>query len=119
MKSLIPPILAAGDFSDGVARGYLRASEEGVLISLHVSPGARSTELKGLYGEKAIKLSVAAPPEKGRANAEVERFPSGALGVAASRVEVLRGVSGRDKIVLARCASEEHAGRALDDLLGV
>ena len=71
-----------------------------------------------MYGDKAIKLSVAAPPEKGRANAEVERFLAEALGLAVSQVEVVRGGSGRDKTVLARGASEKQASRALDGLLG-
>lgn len=101
-----------------MARGYLRGTGEGVLISLRVSPGAKSTELKGVYGENALKLSVAAPPEKGRANSEAERFLAEALGVAASRVEVIRGGSGRDKTVIARGASEKRASRALDGLLG-
>lgn len=101
-----------------MARGYPRGAGEGVLISLRVSPGAKKAGIKGMYGEKAIKLLVAAPPEKGRANNEAERFLAEAPGVAASRVEVIRGVSGRDKTVLARGASEERASRALNGLLG-
>lgn len=116
MKRPIPPRLAAEGSSDGVARGYLRGAGEGVLISLRVSPGARSTELKGLYGENALKLSVAAPPEKGRANAEAERFLAETLDVRSS--EVIRGDSGRDKTVLVHGVSEETVGRALEGLLG-
>lgn len=101
-----------------MSRGYLRGAGEEVWISLRVSAGAKNTGIKGMYGDKAIKLSVAAPPEKGRANAEVERFLAGALGLAVSQVEVVRGGSGRDKTVLARGASEKQASRALDGLLG-
>lgn len=87
-------------------------------VYLRVSPGAKKTELKGVYGEWAVKLSVAAAPEKGRANAEVERCLAEAFGVTASRVEVVRGAASRDKVALVRGASEARMGRALDELLG-
>lgn len=105
-------------FRVGVTRGYLIGSGEGVRVSLRVSPGARNTEVKGRYGERAIKLSVAAPPEKGRANAEVERLLAGVVGVGTSEVEVVRGAASRDKVALVRGASEEQVGHALDSLLG-
>ena len=40
---------------------------------LRASPGAKSTGIKGLYGEGAVRISVAAPPVEGRVNAEIER----------------------------------------------
>lgn len=101
-----------------MARGYLTGSDKGVRVVLRVSPGARKTGIKSLYGETAIKLSVASPPEKGRANAEVERLLAEALGVGPSQVEVVRGASVRDKVALVRGVSEERAGRVLDGLLG-
>jgi uncharacterized protein YggU (UPF0235/DUF167 family) len=55
--------------------------------------------LQGLYGEAALKLKVAAPPVDGKANAEVERFVAERTGAAPSHVRVVRGLSGRDKIV--------------------
>lgn len=101
-----------------MARGYLSASAEGVRVYLRVSPGAKSTGLKGTYGECALKLAVAAPPEKGRANAEVERLLAVALGVGVSQVEVVRGGSSCDKVALVRGASGKRIGDALESLLG-
>ena len=71
-------------------------------MGLRVSPGAKRTALKGFYGEAAVKLAVSAPPVDGKANAEAERFLAGILGVAPSRVSVVRGASSRDKSVLVR-----------------
>lgn len=58
--------------------------------------------MKGIYGEDAVKPSVAAPPVDGKANAEAERFLAGLLDVRASDVSVAHGVSSRDKSVLVR-----------------
>ena len=89
-----------------VSRDSLSSTNEGVLILLRVSPGARRSEIEGAYGEGALKLRVAAPPVDGKANAEAERLLAGALGVARSGVSVVRGAKGRDKTVLVRGASE-------------
>lgn len=101
-----------------MARRYLVGSKDGVRVSLKVSPAAKSSELKGLYGERSVKLSVAAPPERGRANAEVERILARLLGVGTSEVEVIRGASGRDKVALVRGISEKRVGEVLDLALG-
>ena len=49
-------------------------------IRLRVSPGARRTAVAGRYGD-GWKVRVAAPPEGGRANAELLRHLAGLLGV--------------------------------------
>lgn len=90
-----------------MARGYLGASAEGARVFPRVSPGPKKPGIKGLYGERELKLAVAA-----------ERFLAEAVSVTASQVETARGASGRDKVALVRGVSEGRAGRALDDLLG-
>ena len=77
----------------GVPRG------DGALVTLRVSPNAKTTGLQGPHGDAALRLRVAAPPVDGRANAEVERFVAERTGAALSRVRVVRGLSGRDKTV--------------------
>lgn len=73
--------------------------DDGVLVRLRVSRGARRTAIGGFYGGEALKLRVAAPPVDGRANAEVERYVAGLVGVAPSEARVVRGLSARDKTV--------------------
>ncbi len=101
-----------------MASGYLRAVEGGTSLSLRVSPGAKRTAIKGAYGEGALKVSVAAPPEKGKANAELEAFLSDLLGVGRSEVEVVRGHASRDKVVLLRGLSEREVRESLAGLAG-
>lgn len=73
--------------------------------------------MRGLYGEAALKLSVAAPPVDGKANVEVERFLARLLGTAASDVTVLHRASSRDKSVLVRGLNEDEVLGRLGPLL--
>ena len=91
--------------------GFVRSSKGGVLVKLQVSTGAKETSLRGLYGEDAVKLFVAAPPVDGKANSEAERFLAGLLDVAPSDVAVVHGASSRDKSLLV-------SGRDADEVLG-
>jgi uncharacterized protein len=93
---------APAAFCAGVSRGFITSTEDGVLINLRVSPGARRTSIEGPYGESAIRLRAAAPPVEGRANVEIERFLAELLGTPRSDVSILRGASGRDKVVRVR-----------------
>ncbi len=63
-----------------------------------VSPGARRSELVGRQGD-AWKVRVAAPPERGRANAAVCEVLAGLLGVPRGDVAVVSGGTGRRKVV--------------------
>jgi uncharacterized protein (TIGR00251 family) len=96
-----------------VSRGSIAAAKEGTLLSLRVSPGAKRTAIEGPYGENAIKVKISAPPVDGKANAEVERFLAGLLGVPRSNVSVIRGASSRDKTVLVRGLERAETQKAL------
>jgi hypothetical protein len=81
-----------------------------VLISLHVQPGAADSGIVGLHGD-ALKVKVAAAPERGRANAAVARLLAGELGVRPSDVEVVSGHSSRRKRVRVRGADRDRVAR--------
>jgi uncharacterized protein len=68
------------------------------LIDIHVQPGARKTEVVGLYGE-AIKIKVAATPERGIANDALVDFIAERLGMAKHAVKLVRGRTGRNKTI--------------------
>lgn len=85
--------------------------DTGTRLRVRVSPGAKKEGLLGVYRE-ALKVSVRAPPEKGRANRAVVDLLAGALGVPASRLAVVSGMTRRDKIVsVAGLAPEEVRSR--------
>lgn len=69
-----------------------------VRLHTYVQPRASRSEVAGEHGE-SIKIRITAPPVEGEANAELERFIAKLLGVASSRVEVVSGMSSRQKVV--------------------
>ncbi len=91
-------------------------ANNGVYVNLRVSPGAKRTEVKGLYGGRAVKLSVAAPPVEGKANVEVQRCLARLFGVSRSEVAVVKGASSRDKCVFVRGAEPAVVRKGLGDL---
>lgn len=84
------------------------------LIAIHVQPGARKTEVVGLYGE-AIKIKVAATPERGIANDALVGFIAEKLDIAKSAVKLVRGRTGRSKtIAIEGMTSEDARTRLLE-----
>ncbi|MBA2615902.1 MAG: DUF167 domain-containing protein [Actinobacteria bacterium] len=67
-------------------------------FSVVVSPGAGRTEVVGRLGD-AWKVRVAAPPERGRANAELAALLAEILGVPRRDVTVVAGGASRRKVV--------------------
>lgn len=59
-------------------------------LSLKVSAGASRDRIAGWLGD-ALKVSVTAAPERGKANAAVEALLAEALGVPRSAVTVVAG----------------------------
>jgi uncharacterized protein len=68
----------------------------GAEFALRVSPRARREEIS--RDETGIKVAVFAPPEDGKANAAVQVLLAHALGVAKSRLVLVRGGTSRDKV---------------------
>jgi len=66
-------------------------------LTLRVTPGAR-VESVGL-GEGVVLVKVRTKPQDGKANQAVLELLAQALGLATSRLRLLRGATGRDKQV--------------------
>ena len=69
-----------------------------VLLHVKVVPGARRDRVVGRYGE-GIKVQVAAPPENGKANEAVIQLIAGALGIASTKVRLVRGLTSPRKVL--------------------
>ena len=77
---------------------WLHTDSGGVILTLHIQPGAKKTEVVGLHGE-ALKIRLAAPPVDGKANAALLAFVAERLGVRKSDVELVSGETSRAKRV--------------------
>lgn len=68
------------------------------VIAVHVQPNARKNEITG-YAADVLRIKIAAPPVKGKANAELIDFLSQALSIRRGDIAIARGKTSRDKLV--------------------
>lgn len=87
-----------------------REASGSLILSLHVQPGARKTEILGLHGE-ALKIRLAAPPVDGKANASLVEFLAKRLDVPRAQVELVSGASSRLKRVRVTGLSDQAIAR--------
>ena len=74
----------------------LKETGKGVVLPVKARPGARRSEILGVHGG-ALKLAVAAAPEKGKANREIVALLSRELKVPKGSIELVRGAGGPEK----------------------
>lgn len=71
---------------------------DGVLLKVHLVPGASSNTIAGRFGD-AVKVSVKAPAVEGAANKALVETLARLLGVKKRQVEIVLGHTSRDKLV--------------------
>lgn len=77
-----------------------KLGEEGVLyLKIKVRPGAAETEARGIMADKTVKINIAAPADKGKANRELVRFLAKEFGVRIGNVKIIRGEKEKIKTI--------------------
>ena len=92
---------------------HIVEDEDGCTFRVRVKPGGRRDEIRGLYGD-SLKLTLTAPPERGKANKALQKLLAGKLGVPSSAVEILSGHTSRQKRVRVRGVSPSAIENLLD-----
>jgi len=87
---------------------WYQAGGDGLTIHVHAQPGAKRTEIAGLYGD-CLKLRLASPPVDGKANECLIEFLARRLGVKRAQVSITRGMSSRRKTVFVAVAGLDPA----------
>lgn len=77
---------------------WLRSTATGVILTIHVQPAARKSEVVGTYGE-ALKIRLAAPPVDGKANAALIDYLAARLAIPKNRIELKSGHASRHKVL--------------------
>lgn len=77
----------------------LHDGKKGSALAVRVTPRASRNEIVELLDDGTIKVRIAAPPSDNEANAALLEFLSEILGVPQSRLEIVAGESGRDKLI--------------------
>ena len=63
---------------------------QGVWITVKVVPGSSRTQIVGTHGDM-LKIKVAAPPEKGKANKALLEFLANQLGIRKNALHIESG----------------------------
>ncbi|MBK8227277.1 MAG: YggU family protein [Flavobacteriales bacterium] len=77
---------------------WINESSGSILLTLHVQPGAKRTEVSGTHGD-ALKIRLAAPPVDGQANEALLSYLAAQFGVPKRQVEMVSGHTSRKKRV--------------------
>lgn len=82
----------------------------GTRLRLRVHPKARKDTITGVHAG-ALKVSVTAPPERGKANEAVVKVLAKALDLPKQAVAIVAGETSQDKTVVVALEPEELRGR--------
>jgi uncharacterized protein (TIGR00251 family) len=74
----------------------IQRNPEAVLLHVRVQPKARANAVKGWHGA-ALRVSVTAAPEDGKANRAVIDLLAETFDIAPSTINLVRGAASRDK----------------------
>jgi uncharacterized protein (TIGR00251 family) len=76
----------------------LSQSRDATLLAVKVSPGARQEAVLGEH-DGALKVAIAAPAQRGKANRSLIHFLAELLQHSPSQIAILRGHASREKLV--------------------
>ena len=79
---------------------------------MRLQPRASSSRITG-EKDDVIQVRVTAPPVDGGANAALEKLVAKKLGIAKSKVKVVKGETSREKLLEIDGLGEEDARRTL------
>ncbi len=89
----------------------------GSALAVRVTPRASRDEIAEVLSDGTIRVRLTAPPVEGRANKALVKFLAKVLDVAPSRIEIVAGEGGRDKLVSIVDMSVETAQRKIMEYL--
>lgn len=73
-----------------MAKPTIQEDAGGVVFTAKIVPGSSRTTVAGVLDDM-VKIRVAAPPEKGKANQCLVAYLAGALGVKKNQIDIIAG----------------------------
>ena len=95
---------------------YTTSDDGSFTLAVHAQPGAGRSAVVGRHGD-ALKVRVAAPPERNRANEALAALLAEEFGVKPGDVELVAGPSSRSKRFRIAGVEAEEVPRILERLL--
>jgi uncharacterized protein YggU (UPF0235/DUF167 family) len=83
-----------------MSRKYeLHSGQRGAALAVRVTPRASHNQIMGVLSDGTIKVHLVSDPSDEEMNVELLSYLAEVLGVPRSRVEIVAGENGRDKLV--------------------
>ncbi len=77
----------------------LHNGQRGAALAVRVTPRASRNQIVGLVDDGTIKVHLASDAAEDQINVELVAFLAEVLGVPKSRLEIVAGENGRDKLI--------------------
>ncbi len=84
----------------GEKKPQLRGGKSGSAITVRVTPRANRDEISGIDEDGTVRIRLTAPPIDGKANQALVKLIAKVLDVSPSQIEIVGGLSGRDKLIV-------------------
>ncbi len=78
---------------------HLHNGQKGAALAIRVTPRASKNEIAEIRSDGTVRIRLMAPPIEGRANDALVTFLADILDVSRSKIEIVAGETGRDKLV--------------------
>jgi uncharacterized protein (TIGR00251 family) len=92
---------------------YLTEGKDGnLLLKVKAVPGSSSSSVLGVVND-CLRVSVRAVPEKGKANKELVALLAAYFGTSRSNIEVIAGLTSRQKLIRITNLDYESARKRL------
>jgi uncharacterized protein (TIGR00251 family) len=78
---------------------HLHGGKKGSALAIRVTPRASRNEIVGILNDGTVKIHLTSPPVDGKANKALVEFLADVLGISVSRIDIVGGFNGRDKLV--------------------
>ena len=80
-------------------RFHLHDGKKGSALALRVTPRASRNEIVEILSDGTVKIRLTSPPVEGQANQALVDFLSEVLEVPPSHIDIVAGITGRDKLI--------------------
>jgi uncharacterized protein (TIGR00251 family) len=77
----------------------LHSGQRGSALAVRITPRASQNQIVGVLNDGTIKVHLVSDPSDEQLNTELLSYLAEVLGVPKSRVEIVAGENGRDKLV--------------------
>jgi uncharacterized protein (TIGR00251 family) len=77
----------------------LHDGKTGSALAVRVTPRASRNQIVEVTGDGTVRIRIAAAPADGEANEKLVAFLAEVLNVPRSRLEIVAGSTGRDKLI--------------------